>query len=377
MLLGALAGGLLAGLLLTRQRAPKPAIYALPAAPPLVRLPVARPTAVTDHIVAVTYDMVPEQGQVPQRRRFPPAALSLAFALALVLLSLFLLNRPRISALLAPQRAFAGRAVSILYATSGVGDLRYAFDGYATHGTGSLEAKKGSIAIPIARSEAGHHVVLKLRMDGILGHDNAVARMYVLALPRIARTPEPLRIDAFHLQKPFVRAGDVIPVHYRTNARQGMLTLSDVHGVVLQRVPLDARGFAKFLAPPGPRERPFIVTLHAQRNGHALEASAGVIVAATSPKPTAPAVAGATFIAPAAVHGGATLRIAVPRKLVNASLILSDQDGQVLVRSVPDANGIARLEVPEVRKSASYTLTLTHAVGQGTETIIRRIAVQP
>ena len=375
VVLGALAGGILAGALLAR-RAAKATVYALPPPAPLLRLPVPPPINILPAPCPVTYEMVTVASSAPRRSGRLLGVSVAMLAVALLLAAAFLLYRPRVNALVAPRSALAGTSASILYSTSGAGRVEYRVNGAARRPSSALLARAGAIAIPLARSQAGHDLVVSLSMSGALGHDQRSVRIAIRAPSTPPRPPAPLRIDGLQLQTPFVAAGSMIVAHYRTNASRGVVTLTNTSGAVVQRTPLNASGFARFRVPIAVRDRPYIVGLTAEGAGHTLHATAGVVVAGAQPSPP-PQGSNAGFFAPAQVRAGGLLRISIPPKLANARIALADHDGKILEQLTPGDKTVVPMRAPAVAEPGIYTVLLSYDQGKGTETRIRLVRIVP
>lgn len=391
----AIAGGAVAGALIASSRSVRPSAQELPPPFPVLALPPPKPVEEIDEHHAlvpvaaavtqrpqITYEMVP--WEPPRAARATPWAFTV-IAAGLLFFAAAAVTLPRITSMAAPQSVLAGTPATVEYHAGGAGSLSYTIESQGYRRAGPLQARDGTIVVPTSIQLSNHQLFVTVSMHGLLGHVDRKVSIGVLASPKPIvkmRDAEFPRIDGLKLSAPAVKGGGTIVASYRSNAPEGNVRLVDAAGAVWQSVPLVKSGVAKMDVPIVRKDTPFIVVVHAERNTHAIEASAGFVargipdVKATS-KPIAELAKVPVFKVPPTARSGGLIPIAIPSGLKNVIVTMNNGAGVEMSRTAAVPGESITVEAPNVRSPQPFFIMLNYEAGTEKETLIRRITISP
>lgn len=353
-------------------------------------------------IVEVSSDtthFVVEAAPPPRERRAWMRWVALA-VVPIALAGTAALSTPRVIALGAPAKAFAGTSIHVPYQTAGIGAVDYDFstrDGLQI--AAGLGTSDGVLTLPIPANGAGSPYVLRIHKRNVLADQQATATIVAIAdrapmkKPSAAAPQQPL-IGDVSVTPSSVLAGATLTVSYASQAKTGDVYLVDQYGRTWSHAPLAAGGLSMIHVPQSAAGRDMRVVLYASSGKIHAQTSIGVSVLASDAvqqTAAAPSSAAPSFAAPS--HAGETPSLTLDTHIVSAgdnivvrvSGVHSDvrismmTSGGVAVAQgdIPDSGSAIAIMAPSVSVASVYYIVGGFNNGNSQQTLVRRVLVTP
>jgi hypothetical protein len=290
-----------------------------------------------------------------------------------------------------PDRAIAGSAVHVPYATRGYGSLAYTarFDDGVVFASGALEGKNGDIEIGLPPQSANRRVAIAVSLRGPLGAATGLTSFAVAPPPAPHVADVPARVLSFAARRDPSPYGETILASYLAVADRGTVMLEDRRGKIIASAPFSHVGTNRLTVAPAYRTQPLtarIVIDHGKSRAVASvvlapQAAAGGDPSATrhapraraAMQPEAPLPPNAGMLA---VEGrpvaGAPLAVRVMPHRSTMTVELQDASGTTLAeREI--APGTTHVAMPLPNDAAPYFLVLRYDRNGSEETVVRPI----
>ncbi len=185
--------------------------------------------------------------------------------------------RPSVAALSAPARVVTGTALEVAYATHGSGARSWELDtlnGARVAGA-ALASASGTVRIDAPRTDRERTYVLRVRVDGLAGSDQAM-RPLVVQTPVPANPPP--RITSFALDRTNVADGGTVVARYRIDAQSGDVLANDAQGTIWAQAPTNASGVTILQLPRFGRRKELQIRLVVRRGSQLAASGLGIVV---------------------------------------------------------------------------------------------------
>jgi hypothetical protein len=338
----------------------------------------------------------------------PIVTLVILAIVVLVSIVALVVLRPHISGIAVPRVAPADAPITVAYRSSGWGSADYtvlAADGGSVR-RGDLPMGAGAFVIVLPRSSSAQ--TYRLRLHAGNGVQNSESDAYIRVPPNAgapvaheAHGPgsagpqtavEPPEIRSLALDRATVADGETVGVYYDVAATSGSVSLFDpARQITYAKADLSPSGHTSFNVPHIDGGRVLTVILTAQRGTIVAQSRVGLNVVATATAPAAPArdadsepttraAAGvaAALSAPRSVKARAPIHVEVRGASSELRVVMLDTSGNEFARrDVLAGQRGTNFVAPDVRTPTRFTFQATFLEGQGTETVVREIAVTP
>jgi hypothetical protein len=384
-------------------------------APPVVtQRPVAtQQPAVVEHETPAVADVAPTRAAAPTLVRVPDAGPQLAVVTLVIVAVVVILSivaivalRPHISGIAIPRVAPAEAPITVAYRSSGLGNADYTIltSTGATLQHGELAMGAGTFTVTLPRATSTRTYQVRLHAGNALLDAESDALIRVPGEPLAVRvrragptrasaggassSVEPPEIRSLALDRATVAAGDTVSVYYDVAASSGSISLFDPATLITYaREDLSDSGHTSFTIPRVDGPRVLTVILTAQRAAVTAQSRVGVnVVPVASPalpnggdvaRSSRPTVA-AALSAPRSVKARAPIHVEVRGASSQLRVVMLDTSGAEFARrDVPAGARGATFTAPNVRTPTRFTFEATFTEGQGSETVVREIAVTP
>lgn len=306
---------------------------------------------------------------------------------------------PRIAPLSAPQRVFAGTAMTIPYEASGYGSVEYSLTNRnnVQLSAGIAPTSSGVLRFSLPATPDDSPYTLRVRLRSPFASVEQVAT--IAAVPAQQTQSHPPRaldsrplIEELRIGQSAVHAGAPLTVSYAAHAIGGDISLVDALGATWARAPFLPSGVSVITVPAAAAGRTMRVVLHVRRGQQQAQSSVEAVVlasdivkpiaAANRPaydSPAAPPPAPAAFgieLSSTVVSAGDSVTVRVTGGHDNVRIKLVDSSGATVAEG-DGSSGTLSLAAPVVHTPSRFFVIATVNQGVSEQSALKSITVTP